>query len=837
MARDRLSSDYSEIMSDSTSCSCMTSSIEKSSVRSCGSMFQEPFFLHPPGSRPRDGLYINPMSSSFSPTPPRIIPVKDNNNGSLSHASNGSESFYLHSPNDLVYTRITHLFDENNPAPPPPPLPIERIASSRSERKDDTLTGSVVVTRFDAVLCLSNRHQLLEKLVWYSRWYSLRTELCAEILKFIASARIYEWLSVDDCGTVHRSRKADRRYSRSSSASESSNMSSEVQCYSSTTSTPSLSRNSSNERMSRSPKVPELMPERKTSTTSSTRAESEKETKTPVINGPRQVGQLDRVNRDPRNNDAKDEKITRKNNVDPWLVNSLFRPPPPPPPPPPEIEEVVIVTSKVVESTVKEEKKDGSHSTTQQQKCESTITTISGKRNFSHATSIMPRISLRMASNGLCTTTTTTTTACQVTAHLVNRHMVLPFIPPKFASQAADSDTLLKPSEYLRSICKASAPGSTSSLSKARSVDNLDCQGRGGSSEEESHKSEPEEPEQEKREPSSGPPPPPLPPPPINGIASSPQTPTSCSSTEGEPATKQTQQQLQQPLATISIQDLTSVQLRRTNVKMHATKTFSAPPNRSVSMTNVSEAFFVQKTDLIAELKKTKDIPGIKKLKVQRAQVEKSQEQNLISEISKAFSASNFVDQVSVIRNALIYSSLSLSLSSIYRTVDLTFPLEFPQIPEKDSSGNVIPIWKRQMLARKAAERAKKELEEQIARENEEKRQKAIPPWKRQLLAKKDSDVKPPSGSTPTQSAATPVVSPKIELPVLTKKEPVLEIPPPPPAVPVPAPIKSVEESSKPVVVQHEEKRRDSSDDTDNVHIIPWRAQLRKTNSKLNILD
>lgn len=46
------------------------------------------------------------------------------------------------------------------------------------------------------------------------------------------------------------------------------------------------------------------------------------------------------------------------------------------------------------------------------------------------------------------------------------------------------------------------------------------------------------------------------------------------------------------------------------------------------------------------------------------------------------------------------------------------------------------------MLARKAAERAKKELEEQIARENEEKRQKAIPPWKRQLLAKKDVEEK-----------------------------------------------------------------------------------------------
>lgn len=61
----------------------------------------------------------------------------------------------------------------------------------------------------------------------------------------------------------------------------------------------------------------------------------------------------------------------------------------------------------------------------------------------------------------------------------------------------------------------------------------------------------------------------------------------------------------------------------------------------------VSEPFFVQKTDLIAELKLAKDIPGIKKFKVEMAKVEKTQEQNFISEISKSFSVSNFVDQVS----------------------------------------------------------------------------------------------------------------------------------------------------------------------------------------------
>lgn len=59
-------------------------------------------------------------------------------------------------------------------------------------------------------------------------------------------------------------------------------------------------------------------------------------------------------------------------------------------------------------------------------------------------------------------------------------------------------------------------------------------------------------------------------------------------------------------------------------------------------------------------------------------------------------------------------------------------------MPDKDNIGNIIPAWKRQMMAKKAAERARREMEEQLQREAEEKRLQAIPQWKRQLMAKKE---------------------------------------------------------------------------------------------------
>ncbi|XP_018051616.1 PREDICTED: espin isoform X1 [Atta colombica] len=720
MARDHAGSDYSGHMSDTTTCSCVASSIDKCSLRGCG-MFQEPFFLHPPGSRPRDGIYINPMSTYIG-EPPK---PKDT-----------AESFYLHSPHDLVYTRITRLFGDAEKS-------RNGVAAEQrhmSERKDETLTVKVDVHinngGFVGRPHPGNGHATRSEIARESSDHAYE-QICVRQEETSSVSSSSRKKPVDITSDSSRSRKTDRRYSRSSSASESSNMSSEVHGLSSTTSTPSLSRHSSSERISK-PGIKtnaETLHEKKDS--SSAQVESEKEIRTNGNGGP-----------------------------------SLSKPPPPPPPPPPDDDVVVVlVNAKPNADTDKKDARGSGQDGRTESATNKSDTSSSGEHPQ------QPEVPAPASAP-----VDVDEIKASQTSHLVNRHMVLPFIPPKFAN--ADSNTLLKPSEYLKSICKVS---SKNSLSKARSVDNLDIQSRNTEQCEEEEEDEEEGAQRSNEETKgspTGPPPPPLSP--LQQRARGGNQAPGATSTGNE--TESSKSSPQQPLATISIQDLTSIQLRRTSTKMNATKTFSAPPPRSVSMTNVSEPFFVQKTDLIAELKRTKDIPGIKKLKVERAQVEKTQEQNLMSEISKAFNVTNFVDQ----------------------------------IPEKDSSGNVIPIWKRQMLARKAAERAKKELEEQIARENEERRQKAIPPWKRQLLAKKDNEEKKfnqtqVSASTSTKFEATSANPKRDASPAATRASCVIK------------------KEEKPEV---EEKRDDPvKDDSDDGQIIPWRAQLRKTNSKLNILD
>ncbi|KAI5755731.1 hypothetical protein M8J77_019253 [Diaphorina citri] len=328
---------------------------------------------------------------------------------------------------------------------------------------------------------------------------------------------------------------------------------------------------------------------------------------------------------------------------------------------------------------------------------------------------------------------------------LINKQKALPFIPPKFPNNGDDSNALIKPSEYLKSICGTK----TSTLRRSTSEMNMTS---------ECLKAEQK---------SDVPPPPPLPP---NMV---------------EPAEENAKErQTHQPLATISIQDLNSVQLRRTV----AGKTMSVPLN--VPGVPANMPFSNQKNDLIAELKMSKDIIGIKKMKVERVKMEEKQEKEIMSEISRQFSVDVFVEK----------------------------------IPEKDNNGVPIPPWKRQMLAKKAAEKAKKELEEQLAREAEEKRLQAIPAWKRQLMQSKKGDE------------------------IKTMKQSNMHI--------------SIEESKPSVIVleKHssgenqnytEDNNKENSNpkvepkvesipeekEEDCTPIMPWRSQLRKTNSTLNLLE
>ncbi|XP_026735674.1 espin [Trichoplusia ni] len=336
--------------------------------------------------------------------------------------------------------------------------------------------------------------------------------------------------------------------------------------------------------------------------------------------------------------------------------------------------------------------------------------------------------------------------------NLVNKQAVLPFVPPAFPHNAPDR--LIKPSEYLKTI---TAP----------------CKRDDGPAEER---------------------PPPAPPVPAGSVPPPPPP--------QPPAT-----QHQQPLAAISSAELSAVRLRTP-----ATKTMSAPPPaRSVSLQclpSAAESYKNAKTDLIEELKMSKDITGIKKLKVERARRESLQDKETFTEFTKRFTAENFVDQV----------------------------------PERDAAGNVIPAWKRQMLARRAAEKARKDLERELAGEAERRRAAAVPAWKRQLLQRREE-----AENRLRQSLYTPKVEETNgqsngewrSYPSGTQRAVSIDnisMCYDTPAQPMRAPSEA-KLSSDHCNGHSMTNGKHEDEEEEKAKIIPWRAQLRKTNSKLNLLE
>ena len=85
--------------------------------------------------------------------------------------------------------------------------------------------------------------------------------------------------------------------------------------------------------------------------------------------------------------------------------------------------------------------------------------------------------------------------------------------------------------------------------------------------------------------------------------------------------------------------------------------------------------------------------------------------------------------------------SSSLELNSKISELNSEFTLEkFLAKINEDQANQQIPQWKRLMLAKKALEKARKEAESNLIKEEEQKRIKSIPEWKINLLNNKKDD-------------------------------------------------------------------------------------------------
>ncbi|CAG0901702.1 unnamed protein product, partial [Cyprideis torosa] len=200
--------------------------------------------------------------------------------------------------------------------------------------------------------------------------------------------------------------------------------------------------------------------------------------------------------------------------------------------------------------------------------------------------------------------------------------------------------------------------------------------------------------------------------------------------------------------------------------------------------------------DLIAELKKTGEAGGIRQLKEARIRDQENKKSNVLKEIQEKFSPEHLLQQ----------------------------------IPHEDEDGNPIPEWKREMMAKKAAEKAKKEEEEKQLRLSESEKLEKMPPWKKQLLSRRErnsspsgsnSDISkkvlPTNGDVHGSEATTPSNGDSKE--PITRSTSMLEL----------------NESANRQVKGDVPEKTSAKEAEDDVPILPWRQNLRKTSSKIDL--
>lgn len=145
----------------------------------------------------------------------------------------------------------------------------------------------------------------------------------------------------------------------------------------------------------------------------------------------------------------------------------------------------------------------------------------------------------------------------------------------------------------------------------------------------------------------------------------------------------------------------------------------------------MDNVFAATKADLIAELKESKGLDGINKMK-ENSRFSRDDIKKIVASMIPVFKPEDFVDKISESEpNAPLWRIQMLAKKAAEKARKESEEKARQEIEEKRSSQ--VPAWKRQMLAKKAAERCRKDDLDKVRRESEEKRLNEMPIWRRQL--------------------------------------------------------------------------------------------------------